>query len=115
MTETELVRAIQLDLSTGDVRLWRNNVGLTQPIVSSKRRVRYGLCPGSSDLIGLRSVVITGEMVGRRVGIFAAVEVKTEQGRATHEQLSFIRVVQELGGLSGIARSIADARLILTP
>jgi hypothetical protein len=114
MTETELVRKIQLDLSTGDVRLFRNNVGrLPDPVVPN-RYIHYGLCVGSSDLIGLRSVTITSQMVGRRLAIFTAIEAKSAKGRATREQKSFIETVSSLGALAGIARSIDEARSILT-
>lgn len=111
MTETELLRQIQLDLSTGDARLWRNNVGQLVDVYGT--HVRYGLCTGSSDLIGLRSVIITASMVGRRIAVFTAVEGKSEHGRPTREQTAFIRMVQQLGGLAGIARTVDDARAIV--
>jgi VRR-NUC domain len=114
VSETHLVRQIQLDLSTGDVRLFRNNVGRTQDIVPPHRWIHYGLCVGSSDLIGLTSIVITERMVGRRLAIFTAIEAKSEHGRPTREQKSFIHTVSTLGGLAGIARSVDDARAIVT-
>lgn len=101
---------IRLALGTGGARLWRNNTGaLKDP---SGRLVRYGLCTGSSDLIGFRTLEITPEMVGQRVAVFTAIEVK-DRGRATPEQQAFIAMVQAAGGLAGIARSVDDARSIL--
>jgi len=114
MSETKLLREIQLACSRGDARLWRNNVGRTQDIVPPHRWIHYGLCVGSSDLIGLSSVIITSHDVGRRLAVFAAVEVKSQRGRATREQQSFIDTVSSLGGLAGIARSVEQARTILT-
>ena len=47
------------------------------------------------------------------VGI-AAIEVKAERGRVTPEQQRFIDVVREAGGVAGVARSVDDARAILS-
>ena len=82
----------------------------------SPRRVVFGLAPGSSDLIGLRSVVITPEMVGKTIAQFVAPEVKTGSGRLEEAQPAFIRTVQQHGGLAGIVRSVEDmGRLLEQP
>ncbi len=94
-----------------DVRLFRNNVGTCK--AADGRFVRFGLCPGSSDLIGLKSVTITPDMVGQRVALFCAVEVKTPRGRVTDEQQRFLDFVQRSGGLAGVARSTDDLKTIL--
>lgn len=94
----------------GPARLWRNNTGALKD--ERGQLVRYGLCPGSSDLIGFRTVVITPEMVGQRIAIFTAVEVK-DRGRATEQQQAFINLVQQAGGLAGVARSVPEALSIL--
>jgi hypothetical protein len=44
------------------------------------RLVRFGLGKGTSDLIGLRSVVVSPEMVGQRLAQFVALEIKTARG-----------------------------------
>jgi hypothetical protein len=54
-------------------------------------------------------------MVGQRVAIFAAIEVKTPTGRPTEEQINFIGRVNKAGGIAGIARSPEDAIEILKP
>ena len=74
--------------------------------------MRYGLCKGSSDLIGWRSLTITPDMVGQTVAVFAAIEVK-DRGTPTPEQLHFIAQVQAAGGLAGVARTVAEAEAIL--
>ncbi len=107
--ERRIQSEIQL-AANGPARLWRNNVGALKD--QAGQLVRYGLCPGSSDLIGYRTVVITPEMVGQRVAIFAAVEVK-DRARPTTHQTAFIHLVQQAGGLAGIARSVPDALSIL--
>ena len=75
--------------------------------------MQFGLCKGSSDLIGLRTITIGPEHVGQTMAVFAAVEVKSATGRATPEQAAFIEAVQAMGGLAGIARSVDDAAAIL--
>jgi hypothetical protein len=113
MSEQAIQQQIRLELGKGSVRLWRNNTGCLQD--RQGRMVRFGLAPGSSDLIGLRQVTIGPEHVGKTLAVFCAVEVKAERGRASPEQLKFLQVVQTLGGLGGIARSVTDAQQILHP
>jgi hypothetical protein len=52
MTEQQIQQHIRIACSRGPVRLWRNNVGALRD--ENGRLVRYGLCPGSADLIGLQ-------------------------------------------------------------
>lgn len=108
--ELAVQNAIRIEHGSGPARLWRNNTGALKD--AAGRLVRYGLCPGSSDLIGLRSITITPDMVGKTVGVFVAIEVK-DRGRLTPEQERFIAMVQQAGGLAGVARSPEDARAIL--
>lgn len=107
--ERRIQSEIQL-AATGPARLWRNNVGALRD--QRGQLVRYGLCPGSSDLIGLRTITITPDMVGQQVAVFTAVEVK-DRGRPTDQQQAFITMVQMAGGLAGVARSVPDALSIL--
>ena len=72
--------------------------------------VVYGLCVGSSDLIGFTPVEITQDMVGRRLAVFTAVECKRERGGGlSPEQANFLRRVLEAGGFAITARSPEDA------
>ena len=111
MSEAVIQQQIRLALVSGPVRLWRNNAG-TLPDRQG-RPVQFGLCRGSSDLIGLRSITIGPEHVGQTIAVFAAVEVKSATGRPTPDQRAFIDTVQSMGGLAGIARSVEDAAAIL--
>ena len=108
--ELAIQNAIRLEHGAGPARLWRNNTGALKD--STGRLVRYGLCPGSSDLIGLRTITITPDMVGQTVGVFVAIEVK-DQGRLTEQQRAFLAMVEQAGGMAGVARSVEDARSIL--
>jgi hypothetical protein len=97
MSEKLIMQQIQLELAKIGVRLLRNNVGMLEDARGQK--VKYGLCKGSSDLIGW--ICPSGK--------FCAVEVKTATGRATPEQLAFIDAVNNGGGVAFIARSVEDA------
>ena len=108
--ETTIQDQIRLEASQAGLRLWRNNVGACRD--TKGRLIRYGLANDSaavnralksSDLIGIRPVVVTQEHVGRIIGQFVAREVK-RSGWEYHgtpreqAQLRFIELVRSLGG-----------------
>ena len=95
ISESSIMRAIQLAASAAGCRLFRNNVGLWE--LKDGRRLRTGLCVGSADLVGLTSM-----------GRFLAVECKSAKGRLTDEQRSFLTLVNSLGGIAFTARSVED-------
>jgi hypothetical protein len=112
MSEGILVADIRWRFSKGDTRLFRNNVGVLED--ANGNHVRYGLCVGSSDLIGWRSVVIMPKDVGNELAVFCAIEAKSARGKLTGPQAQFLATVKDAGGFAGVARSIEDARDILT-
>ena len=89
---------LYLDSRPGS-RMFRNNTGV-------RGRVRFGLCKGSSDLIGYTEVKITPAMVGKKVAVFTAIEVKKPKGRPTPEQAEFIACTESSGGLAMVASSV---------
>lgn len=111
MSETDVVNAVRLRFSNGDVRLFRNNVG----VLTDKHgnHITYGLCTGSSDLIGWRSVTVTPDMVGTRVAVFVAAEGKAGRRKATVEQAAFIAAVRQAGGRAGVFYTPDDVERIL--
>lgn len=113
--ETEVQQRIRLAVGTlPGFRVWRNNSGKL-PDPRTGRWVQFGVAsPGGSDLIGYRTIEVTPDMVGRKVAIFTAIEVKTATGRATPKQRRFIEHTRSAGGISGIARSTNDALQIAT-
>ena len=115
VSEHEIQQRIRLACGRGPVRLWRNNSGAL--VDQQGRLVRFGLCKGSSDLIGLRSVVITPDLVGQRLAQFVALEIKTARGVVSPEQRAFLQLVEQLGGLAAICRSVeaAEQALELAP
>ena len=107
MNENELMKRVQVALSKLGARLFRNNIGTFK---SESGWHQYGLAnPGGSDLIGWTPRKITPDMVGQTLAIFTAVEVKSEEGRLTKHQRSFIEAVQQSGGIAVCARSIEQA------
>ncbi len=110
-SEHEIQQRIRLACGRGPVRLWRNNTGAL--VDQQGCFVRFGLCKGSSDLIGLRSMVVTPEMLGQRIAQFVALEIKAPQGVVSPQQQAFLRLVQELGGVASVCRSIQQAQAVL--
>lgn len=108
--EAKVQNDIRLALGRGPVRLFRNNTGALKD--QHGRMVTFGLCKGSSDLVGWRSTTITADMVGQQLAVFTAIEVK-DKGRPTPEQIAFVEAVRKAGGIAGVARSIEDAQAIL--
>ena len=126
MTESQIQAEILRELgSRTDVRLFRNTCGTgwsgqtvshvgDRVTLANARFIRYGLTPGSADLIGWQVVTVTPEMVGSKLAVFASIEVKAHAtGRLTPEQDNWRRVVSSAGGAAGVARSVAEAAAIL--
>ena len=112
VTEQQIQQHIRLACSTGATRLFRNNTGTLKD--QHGRPVQFGLCKGSADLIGWRTVTVTPEMVGTTVAVFTSIEVKTATGRLRPEQQQWLEAVQAAGGIAGVARSVEDAQRLTT-
>lgn len=95
MPESSLLKRIQIAASRVGARLFRNNVGF-----DAERRVHYGLCKGSSDLIGWTPLEIREEHVGTVIAVFTAVECKSRRGRLTEKQQRFLEAVRLAGGIA---------------
>jgi len=105
-SEASLQTRVRLEASRKGLRLWRNNVGAAMD--QNGNFIRYGLANESkklndsiksSDLIGIRPVVIAGI----RVGQFVAREMKPADWKYTgtpreRAQLNFIELVASMGG-----------------
>lgn len=137
MSEKTIQAQIMLAVSQAGATVFRNNTGVAVAITPPPRGswskllqlviqfvkklggsaspIKYGLVEGGSDLIGWRTVTITPDMIGRRVSIFLALEVKTPTGKPTPEQENFIQAVRRAGGLAGVVRSADDAIGICNP
>jgi hypothetical protein len=111
-SEQSIQQEIRIACSRGQTRLFRNNTGTLRD--QHGRPVQFGLCKGSADLIGWRTITITPEMVGQQVAVFASIEVKTATGKLRPEQRQWLDAVQAAGGIAGVARSVSDAERLLT-
>ena len=100
MNEADFMRQCMIEASKLGATMWRNNQGAYKH--PKGYYIKYGVCnPGGSDLIGIyRSK-------------FTAIETKTLKGKATLEQINFIKFIHANGGLAGIARKIEDVKKIL--
>lgn len=94
-----------------DVKLWRNNVGALQD--RHGNYVTYGLCVGSSDLIGYKSIIITPAMVGQRLAQFVAIEAKAPSGKLRDRQLLFLEQCRAAGAIAACVRSIEEMEAAL--
>lgn len=127
VSSEELVQQnIRMAIARDGLDLWRNNVGACQD--ETGRVIRYGLMNDSkklneqyksSDLIGIRPLLITPEWVGHTVGVFAAIECKSDNwvininNKHVSAQARFIDLVTRNGGFAGFAQSVSEARRIL--
>lgn len=110
-SEQQIQQEIRIACSKGSTRLFRNNTGTLRD--QNGRPVQFGLCKGSADLIGWKTVTITEDMIGQRIAVFTSVEVKTATGRLRPEQQQWLDAVQAAGGIAGVARSVSDAEALL--
>jgi hypothetical protein len=83
------------------LRIARINIGKAFP-PNSDRLVTFGV-PGTADICGLIAPS----------GRFLAIECKSAVGRQRPEQETFQRVVEAMGGLYVLARSVDDVDAVL--
>jgi len=103
--ETRLLREILRTFGARPgLRLFRNSVGMVR--LPGGGAITYGLCSGSSDLVGWRTLP-------SGVAQFVALEVKTPEGRLTAAQAAFLRAVARAGGIAGVARSLDEVENLL--
>lgn len=99
VSETAVMKQIQLAVSKAGHRVWRNNVGFAT--TKNGCNIKFGLCVGSSDLIG-----IMGDGSGRLL----AIECKVNKNKIpSSEQANFILQITRLGGVAFVAWSAEDA------
>ena len=117
-SEAAIQTRIRLEATKKGCRVWRNNVGGTYTDEGSF--IRYGLANDSkqmnnliksSDLIGIRPLLITQDHVGHVIGQFIAREVKAANwsysGTKREEaQLNFLNIVAGMGGDAAFANSV---------
>lgn len=98
--EKDIQNEIRLALSPYAV-VFRANVGYFNTY--DGRVVATGLPKGFSDLFGVR----------RSDGRAFFIEVKNEKGKATKEQINFLKRMKQYGAITGVARSGEEAVRII--
>ena len=93
--ESALVNSCLTFLHLERILAWRNNTGRLKD--ATGRSVPFGLCPGSSDIIGLM-------LDGR----FLAVECKIGKAEPTALQEAFLLNVEGQGGLALCIRTLPE-------
>lgn len=109
-SESAIQSLLRLEASQKGCRLWRNNVGALY--TKEGNFIRYGLANESSainkviksaDLIGIRPIKITPDMIGKTIGQFLSREIKKPNWKYTgnsreQAQLAWINLINSLGG-----------------
>ena len=125
-TEAGVVSQLRLRAPHCDALLWRNNRGAA--VGDGGRLLRYGIANDSakmgqrwrsSDLIGIASIQVRPSMVGRKIGVFVAMECKRPEWHylgTEHEQgqRNFLGLIDRYGGAAAFACSdkALDAALL---
>lgn len=109
-SESAVLSTVRIEASNKNILLFRNNVGVLKD--DTGRPVRYGLGNESSqanaafksaDLIGVRPVLITPQMVGVTIGQIVSRECKRPGWRyggnaREHAQLRWAEMIVSYGG-----------------
>ena len=110
MLERDVLHSVMLAVPEiwPGARVFRNNGGIAE--FKGGQKVRYGLCKGSSDLIGWRPRVVDVSMLGATLAQFVAIECKAPGKDATASQARFLVAVERAGGLAIVAHGRDDIK-----
>ena len=101
--ETNIQNKCRKAASQCGATLFRNTVGAAK--MANGSYIVYGLGTGTSDLIGFVPVTVTQQMVGKKIAVFAAIEVKTPNKKPNEAQERFIKFINGEGGIAGYVTS----------
>ena len=125
MSETALMREMQIDASQLGARLFRQNSGMgwigkaekfnraktitVHPgdVVIRKARAFHAGFEGLSDLGGWSQLLIGPEHLGQTLAVYLQTEVKKD-APITEAQMRWIAAVNKAGGIAGVVRSHDD-------
>jgi len=107
--EKEVMVRVLSALNPSIDRMFRINSGLGwigkvlkhtgEMIVLANPRPLHAAPAGWPDLFGWKTVTITSDMVGRKIAVARAVEIKAGNDRLRDEQLKFRKMFESMGGL----------------
>lgn len=81
-------------------------------VLANPTRIQ-GAIAGTSDIVGCKPIIITPNMVGKKIGVFVAIEVKKPKLNAKEHQAKYLKAMKSYGAIVGVARSPEDAIKIL--
>lgn len=119
-SEARVQSEVRLEAAREGIYLFRNNVGAGR--VEGGGFMRWGLGNDSkkfnevlksADLVGVRRVLITAEMVGRHIGQFVSRETKKRDWKWTgsadeHAQLRWATLINAQGGDAKIVNGVGS-------
>lgn len=73
-------------------------------LILKNPRKLCGLPLGWPDLTGWETVEITPDMVGKKIAVFCAEEIKAGKDSMSKKQTGFKRIVESMGGIYRIIR-----------
>lgn len=107
--ETDIANSILLELSGPECLAWKQTVGAFRAYHNPQRVVSVGV-PGMADIMTVRAVTITPDMVGKTIGVAVAHEVKTKNGDQRDTQRKWQAAFEKRGGIYLLTRSPDQAR-----
>ena len=84
---------------TGDTQYWQKG-----DLFIRNARPLHAAPEGWPDLSGWETITITSDMVGQKIAVFSAIEVKSQTGRLTKKQKSFKDLLEKMGGRFRVER-----------
>jgi hypothetical protein len=111
--EKNLINERLLNLKPNE-RLFRSNAGMAwtgkvvrhdgSMIILKNPRPFHGMPEGWPDLTGWTEIEITPDMVGQKIAVFTAEEVKAT-GDLTEKQTGFKKIIDRMGGIFRTVRT----------
>jgi len=112
MNEKNRQAKCRMEASRNRMFLWTNTRGKFQ--TKDNRWIKYGIGPnGASDEIGFLEVEITQEMVGHKLPILSAIEMKIPGKDAVDNQQDFLDNMDRHNAVTGVAREPEDIPKII--
>lgn len=81
-------------------------------LLKNPRKIQ-GAPEGFSDIVGVTTVTVTPQMVGRKIGVFTCIEVKKPGEKPKKHQENFLAQMRSRGAIAGVARSPEEAVRII--
>lgn len=121
-SEARIQSEVRLEAPREGVYLFRNNVGAGK--LETGQFMRWGLANDSTalntalksaDLIGIRKVLITADLVGSHIGQFISREIKKSNWKFTgtveeHAQLKWATLINAQGGDAQIVTGVGSLK-----